>query len=234
MTDDNGIAGTGIKLGTTLYSLDVRVRGGPVHARDPHRRPPRNRESARASSSTSPRCCARIPTSPTSSSRSGATAFDKHGLERQRVRHEPRHGSPQGARHDARRGARLPRAAVAGRAHTLGFKKVVIRSHGKELLRSLLPLAEKLRPEAGLRDPRADRAERPGRCCKMREMYDELDPPLLGFVADFSSTMHSHVADAAARPRADGHGREALPRSCRRSGTSRRRCRCATEVRRTT
>ena len=34
-------------------------------------------------------------------------------------------------------------------AHTLGFKKIVIRSHGKELLRSLLPLAEKYDQKLG-------------------------------------------------------------------------------------
>ena len=37
MTDNDGIAGTGIKLGTTLYSMTSEFAGGPVHARDAHR-----------------------------------------------------------------------------------------------------------------------------------------------------------------------------------------------------
>ena len=75
-------------------------------------------------------------------------------------------------------------------ANKLGFNRVVIRSAGKELLRRLLPLAERydqklgyeLHAPAGPNDPKIT---------AIREMYDELDSDRLGFTADFSSTMHS-------------------------------------------
>jgi hypothetical protein len=75
-------------------------------------------------------------------------------------------------------------------AHRLGFHRVVIRSAGKDLLRRLLPLAEKydqrlgyeLHAPAGPNDPKI---------LAIREMYEELGSDRLGFTADFSSTMHS-------------------------------------------
>ena len=75
-------------------------------------------------------------------------------------------------------------------AHTLGFKKVVIRSHGKELLRSLLPLAEKYDQKLGYEIHAPSGPNNP-QVLQMREMYDELQSDRLGFTADFSSTMHS-------------------------------------------
>jgi len=75
-------------------------------------------------------------------------------------------------------------------AHTLGFKKVVIRSHGKELLRSLLPLAEKYDQKLGY-EIHAPSGPNDPQVLQMREMYDELQSDRLGFTADFSSTMHS-------------------------------------------
>lgn len=75
-------------------------------------------------------------------------------------------------------------------ANRLGFNRVVIRSAGKELLRRLLPLAEKydqrlgyeLHAPAGPNDPKI---------LAIRELYEELGSDRLGFTADFSSTMHS-------------------------------------------
>jgi len=75
-------------------------------------------------------------------------------------------------------------------AHRLGFRRVVIRSAGKDLLRRLLPLAEQydqrlgyeLHAPAGPNDPKI---------LAIREMYEELGSDRLGFTADFSSTMHS-------------------------------------------
>jgi hypothetical protein len=75
-------------------------------------------------------------------------------------------------------------------AHTLGFKKVVIRSHGKDLLRSLLPLAEKYDQYLGYEIHAPSGPNNP-QVLQMREMYDELQSERLGFTADFSSTMHS-------------------------------------------
>ena len=75
-------------------------------------------------------------------------------------------------------------------AHTLGFKRIVIRSHGKELLRSLLPLAEKYDQQLGL-EIHAPLGPNSPEVLQIREMYDELQSERLGFTADFSSTMHS-------------------------------------------
>lgn len=75
-------------------------------------------------------------------------------------------------------------------AHRLGFHRVVIRSAGRDLLRRLLPLAERydqrlgyeLHAPAGPNDPHI---------LAIREMYEEIGSDRLGFTADFSSTMHS-------------------------------------------
>jgi len=75
-------------------------------------------------------------------------------------------------------------------AHELGFTKVVIRSHGKELLRSLLPLAEKYDQYLGYEIHAPSGPNNP-QVLAMREMYEELQSERLGFTADFSSTMHS-------------------------------------------
>jgi sugar phosphate isomerase/epimerase len=75
-------------------------------------------------------------------------------------------------------------------AHTLGFSRVVIRSHGKELLRSLLPLAEKYDLKLGYEIHAPSGPNNP-HVLQIREMYDELQSDRLGFTADFSSTMHS-------------------------------------------
>ncbi|MFF0267017.1 sugar phosphate isomerase/epimerase family protein [Kribbella sp. NPDC004536] len=75
-------------------------------------------------------------------------------------------------------------------ANRLGFHKVVIRSAGKELLRRLLPLAEKYDQKLGyeLHAPAGPNDEK---IMGIREMYAELGSDRLGFTADFSSTMHS-------------------------------------------
>jgi sugar phosphate isomerase/epimerase len=75
-------------------------------------------------------------------------------------------------------------------AHTLGFKRVVIRSAGRELLRSLLPLAEKYDQVLGY-EIHAPHGPNDPLVVGIRELYDELDSERLGFTADFSSTMHS-------------------------------------------
>ncbi|MFJ4171733.1 sugar phosphate isomerase/epimerase family protein [Paenarthrobacter sp. NPDC089714] len=75
-------------------------------------------------------------------------------------------------------------------ANTLGFNKIVIRSAGKELLRRLLPLAEKYDQKLGY-EIHAPQGPNDPKILQIREMYEELDSERLGFTADFSSTMHS-------------------------------------------
>jgi len=75
-------------------------------------------------------------------------------------------------------------------AKKLGFPLVRIQSAKPELLRRLLPIAEKLdlRLAYEIHAPLGPNADP---IMKVRETYAELDSPLLGFVADFSSTMHA-------------------------------------------
>ncbi|WP_374312955.1 DUF6379 domain-containing protein [Microbacterium sp.] len=75
-------------------------------------------------------------------------------------------------------------------AKKLGFPLVRIQSAKPELLRRLLPIAEdlELRLAYEIHAPLGPNAEP---ILKVRDTYAELDSPLLGFVADFSSTMHA-------------------------------------------
>jgi len=75
-------------------------------------------------------------------------------------------------------------------AKKLGFPLVRIQSAKPELLRRLLPVAERLELQLAyeIHAPMGPNSEP---ILRVRETYAELDSPLLGFVADFSSTMHS-------------------------------------------
>ncbi|KHK97438.1 pyruvate formate-lyase [Microbacterium mangrovi] len=75
-------------------------------------------------------------------------------------------------------------------AKKLGFPLVRIQSAKPELLRRLLPVAERLGLKLAyeIHAPLGPNAEP---ILRVRETYAELDSPLLGFVADFSSTMHA-------------------------------------------
>ncbi|GAA3757062.1 sugar phosphate isomerase/epimerase family protein [Salinactinospora qingdaonensis] len=75
-------------------------------------------------------------------------------------------------------------------AYRLGIHRVVIRSADKELLRRLLPLAEKYDQRLGY-EIHAPSGPNDPKVLAIREMYDELGSDRLGFTADFSSTMHS-------------------------------------------
>lgn len=75
-------------------------------------------------------------------------------------------------------------------ANRLGFQRVVIRSAGKDLLRRLLPLAEKYDQKLGY-EIHAPVGPNDPKIIQIREMYEELGSDRLGFTADFSSTMHS-------------------------------------------
>ncbi|HEX5858024.1 MAG TPA: DUF6379 domain-containing protein [Microbacterium sp.] len=75
-------------------------------------------------------------------------------------------------------------------AKRLGFPLVRIQSAKPELLRRLLPVAEEL----GLKlayEIHAPMGPNAPEVMKVRDVYAQLDSPLLGFVADFSSTMHA-------------------------------------------
>ncbi len=75
-------------------------------------------------------------------------------------------------------------------AKKLGFPLVRIQSAKPELLRRLLPIAEDLELKLAyeIHAPLGPNAEP---ILRVRDTYAELDSPLLGFVADFSSTMHA-------------------------------------------
>jgi sugar phosphate isomerase/epimerase len=75
-------------------------------------------------------------------------------------------------------------------AKKLGFPLVRIQSAKPELLRRLLPIAEELNLKLAY-EIHAPMGPNAPAVMAVRETYAELDSPLLGFVADFSSTMHS-------------------------------------------
>lgn len=75
-------------------------------------------------------------------------------------------------------------------AKKLGFPLVRIQSAKPELLRRLMPLAENLELKLAY-EIHAPLGPNSPEIMKVRDVYAELDSPLLGFVADFSSTMHS-------------------------------------------
>ena len=81
-------------------------------------------------------------------------------------------------------------AAQLRTANKLGFHRVVIRSAGKDLLRRLLPLAEQYDQKLGY-EIHAPQGPNDPKILQIREMYEELGSDRLGFTADFSSTMHS-------------------------------------------
>lgn len=121
--------------------------------------------------------------------RSWHTAFDKHGFT----------ASSFGANLDM--GRRRDRDMTPDEefeftetlfhgAKKLGFPLVRIQSAKPELLRRLLPLAENLELKLAY-EIHAPLGPNSPEILKVRDVYAELDSPLLGFVADFSSTMHS-------------------------------------------
>lgn len=75
-------------------------------------------------------------------------------------------------------------------AKKLGFPLVRIQSAKPELLRRLLPVAEQLDLKLAY-EIHAPMGPNAHPILRVRETYAELDSPLLGFVADFSSTMHA-------------------------------------------
>src|SRR4051794_40702135 len=75
-------------------------------------------------------------------------------------------------------------------ARALGFPLVRIQSAQPELIRRLMPVAEELDLTLGW-EIHAPIGPNSPNVMAIRELYDEIDSPRLGFVADFSSTMHA-------------------------------------------
>ncbi|WP_433306077.1 sugar phosphate isomerase/epimerase family protein [Actinoplanes sp. CA-030573] len=81
-------------------------------------------------------------------------------------------------------------AAQFRSAHALGFPLVRIQSAKPELIRRLLPLAEELNLTLGW-EIHAPMGPSSPPVLAIRETYERIGSERLGFVADFSSTMHS-------------------------------------------
>ncbi|MFI2566315.1 DUF6379 domain-containing protein [Paenarthrobacter sp. NPDC018779] len=97
-------------------------------------------------------------------------------------------------------------------AKKLGFPLVRIQSAKPALLRRLLPLAERLELKLAY-EIHAPLGPNSPEIMKVRDVYEELNSPLLGFVADFSSTMHSMsptLLRAVSRAGLDGEALERL------------------------
>lgn len=75
-------------------------------------------------------------------------------------------------------------------AKKLGFPLVRIQSAKPELLTRLMPIAEELELKLAY-EIHAPMGPNAPEIMKVRDVYEKLNSPLLGFVADFSSTMHA-------------------------------------------
>ena len=75
-------------------------------------------------------------------------------------------------------------------ARALGFPLVRIQSAQPALIRRLMPVAEELDLTLGW-EIHAPIGPNSPKVMAIRELYDEIGSPRLGFVADFSSTMHA-------------------------------------------
>jgi sugar phosphate isomerase/epimerase len=75
-------------------------------------------------------------------------------------------------------------------ARALGFPLVRIQSAKPELIRRLMPVAEELDLTLGW-EIHAPLGPNSPKVLEIRELYDEIGSPRLGFVADFSSTMRA-------------------------------------------
>jgi sugar phosphate isomerase/epimerase len=169
--EDNGIAGTGIRLGTTLYSMTSEFAAGLYT--------PETLIAAVAENGIGPgvefniaQLLRTYPDVDRAFVKLWFDTLDEHGLEPSAVgtnldmgRRKDRDMTPDEEHEFLARQLKT--------AHTLGFKRVVIRSHGKELLRSLLPLAEEYDQQLGY-EIHAPSGPNDPHVLQMREMYDEL------------------------------------------------------------
>jgi sugar phosphate isomerase/epimerase len=185
MTD--GIAGTGIKLGTTLYSMTSEFAAG-VFDQESLIKVVADEGIGPGVEFNIAQLLRTYPDVDDAFVKLWFDSLEKYELEPSAVgtnldmgRRKDRDMTPD-EEHDF-----LARQLKT--ANTLGFKKVVIRSAGKELLRSLLPLAEKYDQKLGY-EIHAPSGPNDPKVVEIRELYEELGSDRLGFTADFSSTMH--------------------------------------------
>jgi hypothetical protein len=186
--DDAGIAGTGIKLGITLYSLTSEFAAGQYT--------PETLVAAVAEEGLGTgvefnfaQMLRSYPDVDPEFVTFWRDAMDRYGLEPSAVgtnldmgRRKDRDMTPDEEYEFLARQLKS--------ANELGFRKVVIRSAGKELLARLLPLAEKYDQKLGY-EIHAPSGPNDPKVLEIREVYDQLGSDRLGFTADFSSTMHS-------------------------------------------
>ena len=188
MTNDNGIAGSGIKLGITLYSLTSEFAAGLYT--------PETLIKAVADEGLGPgiefniaQMLRTYPDVDTEFVTLWRDSMERFALE------------PSAVGTNLDMGRRKDRdmtpdeefdflARQLATADTLGFRTIVIRNAGQELLRRLLPLAEKYDQRLGY-EIHAPLGPNDPKVVGIREVYAELGSERLGFTADFSSTMHS-------------------------------------------
>jgi hypothetical protein len=96
-------------------------------------------------------------------------------------------------------------------ARKLGFPLVRIQSAKRGLIRRLVPLAERLNLKMAY-EIHAPHGPNSPAIMEVREVYAEFDSPLLGFVADFSSTMHAMAPTLLRAVRRMGLDDEAVDR----------------------
>ena len=121
--------------------------------------------------------------------RSWRDAFDRHGFVPSSFGANLDMGRRRERDMTPRRGVRVHRRAVPQRP-ALGFPLVRIQSAQPELIRRLMPVADELDLTLGW-EIHAPIGPNSPKVMAIRELYDEIDSPRLGFVADFSSTMHA-------------------------------------------
>jgi hypothetical protein len=188
MTDENGIAGTGIKLGLTLYSLTSEWAAGH-YTFESLLQEVADQGLGPGVEFNGAQMLRTYPDVDDDFVRMWRDNLDRLGLEASAIgtnldmgRRKDRDMTPD---------EEYEFLAVQLRtANRLGFHRVVIRSAGKELLRRLLPLAEEYDQKLGY-EIHAPSGPNDPKVVGIREMYEELGSDRLGFTADFSSTMHS-------------------------------------------
>jgi len=188
MTDENGIAGTGIKLGLTLYSLTSEWAAGH-YTFESLLQEVADQGLGPGVEFNGAQMLRTYPDVDDDFVRMWRDNLDRLGLEASAIgtnldmgRRKDRDMTPD---------EEYEFLAVQLRtANRLGFSRIVIRSAGKELLRRLLPLAEQYDQKLGY-EIHAPSGPNDPKVVGIREMYEELGSDRLGFTADFSSTMHS-------------------------------------------
>jgi sugar phosphate isomerase/epimerase len=188
MTNDTGIAGTGINLGITLYSLTSEWAAGR-YTFESLLHEVANQGLGPGVEFNGAQMLRTYPHVDDEFVRMWRTTVDRLGLEPSAFgtnldmgRRKDRDMTPD-EEHDFL-------AVQLATAQKLGFKRVVIRSAGRELLRRLLPLAERYDQKLGY-EIHAPSGPNAPNVVAIRETYAELGSDRLGFTADFSSTMHS-------------------------------------------